>query len=72
MRTIIDLPEQTVAQLDDIKSSEGVSRNELVKRAVTMLLKTYDKPEVNAFGLWGKEAQQQDGLTYQQNIRDEW
>ena len=78
MRTIIDIPEQDIEALDAIKADEGVSRNELVKRGVAMLLKTYQKSEVDAFGLWSKghsnqvQAQVQDGLDYQLALREEW
>jgi hypothetical protein len=78
MRTIIDIPEQDIKALDAIKADEGVSRNELVKRGVAMLLKTYQKTEVDAFGLWYKEQskgqpnQAQDGLDYQLAMREEW
>ena len=80
MRTIIDIPEQDIKALDAIKADEGVSRNELVKRGVAMLLKTYQKTEVDAFGLWSKEwskegltqNQAQDGRDYQLALREEW
>jgi hypothetical protein len=78
MRTIIDIPEQDIEALDSIKADEGVSRNELVKRGVAMLLKTYQKTEVEAFGLWSKDnltdaqVQAQDGLDYQLALREEW
>jgi hypothetical protein len=75
MRTIIDIPQQDIQQLDEIKAAEGVSRNELVKRGVAMLLASYAKPQVDGFGLWCKtdiDVEQCDGLIYQQNIRDEW
>jgi hypothetical protein len=72
MRIIIDIPEQEIQQLDQITVEEDVPRNELIKRGISMLLKTYTKPEIDGFGLWHNEGESVDGLAYQQNIRDEW
>lgn len=72
MRTILDIPEQDIRRLDTIKAEEGVSRNVLVKRAITAMLKTYDKPEVDAFGLWSVAEKPIDGLDYQIKSREEW
>jgi len=71
MRTIIDLPEQDIHALDGLCSREHISRAEAVRRAVTGYLKIYRaEGDDVAFGIW--KGRQQDGLSYQHNIRDEW
>ncbi len=71
MRTIIDLPEQDIQDLDGLCAREHISRAEAVRRAVSGYLKMH-RAECNdaAFGMW--KGRQKDGLSYQHDIRDEW
>ncbi len=75
MRTIIDLPEDLVARLDRLRRQAGVSRAELVRRAVRHYLEhvsgtTARIPPGKVFGLW--QGRGVDGLAYQERIRGEW
>ena len=71
MRTIVDLPDSQIAGLADICRREGVSRTEVVRRAVAEYL---DARRVSrrdeSFGIWRDRAV--DGLEYERSIRDEW
>jgi len=70
MRTIVDIPEQNIQALDAICGREHISRAEAVRRAVADYL-TRNKSEGDAaFGIW--KGRGQDGLTYEDALRDEW
>lgn len=69
MRTLVDLPEEQVKGLDDLASSEGISRAELVRRAVARYLDEKKRPKTSAFGLLkGREV---DGLALQKSLRED-
>lgn len=70
MRTLIDLPEDDIRALAEIGRAEGASRAALIRRAVAAWLAAHGpKSGDDAFGLWSGE---EDGLTYQQRLREEW
>lgn len=71
MRTIVELPEQQIKALKALSEQEGLSRAELVRRAVAEYLahNQYQAGDT-AFGLWRKRGQ--DSLTYQDQLRGEW
>ncbi len=71
MRTIIDLQDTQIEALKNIGKRVGLSRAELIRRAVNEYLQ-HHHAETNeeAFGLWAKH--EQDGLTYQEALRKEW
>lgn len=70
MRTIIDLPEDELRAVKALAKREKLSQAEIVRRAVRLYLETRP-PEIDpqAFGLWRGRS---DGLSYQQQVRDEW
>ncbi len=72
MRTLIDIPDDQVAQLADVLAGgDGVSRAALVREAIGAYLERHGgKARESAFGLWGKGAP--DGLAYQRKLRAEW
>ena len=51
-RTIVDIPEADLEELDGYCRRRGVSRAEAVRRAVTGLLNAEATQEVQGFGLW--------------------
>ena len=84
MRTIIDLPTESLQRLDRWACSQKISRAEAVRRAVSDLLERVATPsspthQPAAFGLW-KQAlpagmpipPERDGLFLQQTLREEW
>lgn len=71
MRTLVDIPDKDLKTLTHLSKVRRVSRSELVRTAVSRYLAAQG-PDVltDAFGLWAKHAE--DGLAYQQRMRDEW
>jgi metal-responsive CopG/Arc/MetJ family transcriptional regulator len=71
MRTIIDLQDHQIRELAVLCQQTRLSRAELIRRAVDEFLQQHghDRDD-SAFGLWKDRVE--DGLEYQQRIRDEW
>ncbi len=71
MRMTIELPDRQVRQLADIGRREGVSRAELVRRAVADYLDTrYVRDPGDPFGIW--RDRNVDGLRLERRLRREW
>jgi metal-responsive CopG/Arc/MetJ family transcriptional regulator len=71
MRTLIDLDESLVRDLDNVARAAKRSRASLIRQAVVEFLGESRKEiEGEAFGLWGKR--EIDGLDYQRKLRAEW
>lgn len=75
MQTVIRLPdthaEQIIALARKQKLSEGAVIESIVKSWLeTNIHQTSDK--ASAFGLWQDNAAVTDGLSYQNQLRDEW
>jgi hypothetical protein len=71
MRTLIDIPEEELTLLTSLSKQRGISRAELVRRAVSAYLEPLkEHGRADAFGLWAERAG--DGLAYQTRMRDEW
>jgi metal-responsive CopG/Arc/MetJ family transcriptional regulator len=73
MRTIIELPDEYILELDRLKDQEGLSRAELIRRAVESYLSRHRKPtlrEKPGFGAW--KEKQIEGITFQRTLRTEW
>ena len=71
MRTLVDLEESQVHELDEMSKTERRSRAALIRQAIDdYLAKRHRKRETDAFGLWGKRKV--DGLAYQKKMRGEW
>lgn len=71
MRTIIDLPDPLVRELDSHAKREQVSRAEAVRRAIAEYLSKRPTPKAEAaFGIWKKKKI--DALAYIDRLRDEW
>lgn len=70
-RTIISLPEETLAALTAHCGEEGISRAEAVRRALAAYLGKWEPESTDdVFGLWrGRDI---DGLDYEDQIRGEW
>ena len=71
MRTIIEIPDQQLERMKPLLEKEGISRAELIRRAVRDYLQRFDTvSDETAFGLWAKNPK--DGLSYQDEPRSEW
>jgi len=71
MRTIIELPQDQLTDLDAHCRRENLSRAEAIRRAVAAMLAERSSTDVAAaFGLW--RDREIDGLAEQNRLRDEW
>jgi metal-responsive CopG/Arc/MetJ family transcriptional regulator len=71
MRTLVDLGDSQLHELDRLSKEEKRSRAALIREAIDdFLAKRRRKHEGDAFGLWGKRKV--DGLVYQERVRSEW
>jgi metal-responsive CopG/Arc/MetJ family transcriptional regulator len=71
MRTIVELPDQQIEALKAMSEQQGLSRAELMRRAVAEYLEHHQlASSEEAFGLWKERCK--DGVEYQQHLRQEW
>lgn len=70
MRTLVDLPEASLARLDAVASREKRSRASLIRELIDDGLASREGAGLRAaFGAWKGVG---DGLEYQRRIRSEW
>ena len=70
MRTIVDLPEDTLRALKALARQQNLSQAEAIRRAVRIYLEeNRPEPDAEAFGLW---AGRTEGLAYERERREEW
>ena len=71
-RTLLGLTDHDLQALDALSGIKRVSRAELIRQAVSQYLEKFksEPPSDAAFGLWAYKNE--DGLAYQQRVRDEW
>jgi metal-responsive CopG/Arc/MetJ family transcriptional regulator len=72
VRTIIDLPERHLEELERLGRSRKLSRAELIRQAVERYLQENVPAREEAFGLWKRAGVQRDGLALQRRLRKEW
>ena len=71
MRTIVDIPENVIKNLDEVGSNEHCSRAALIREALACYLSEhYAKESSEAYGIWKDDII--DGVDFQRNLRDEW
>jgi metal-responsive CopG/Arc/MetJ family transcriptional regulator len=73
MRTLVDIPDDQIAELNRLAEREKVSRAALVRRAIADLLtsKRQTRQEV-LDATFGIRPDMEDGLAYQERLRSEW
>lgn len=69
MKTLVDIPDDLIAELAHIGKLKKTTRAELVRQAIYSYVKLNKPAEADAFGLWGCK---EDGLQYQEKMRSEW
>jgi metal-responsive CopG/Arc/MetJ family transcriptional regulator len=71
MRTIIDIPQHILDEIDTLAKREKISRAEAVRRAMAEYLekRARHKPDA-AFGIW--KSRKIDPLAYEDALRGEW
>jgi metal-responsive CopG/Arc/MetJ family transcriptional regulator len=71
MRTLVDLGDAQLEELDNLSKQERTSRAALIRQAIDdYLAARRRRRDRDAFGLWGDHAV--DGLAYQEKARGEW
>ena len=71
MRTILEIPNEKVKELDRLCKAQKISRAELVRRAIDKYL--LDTPLVRreaSFGIWKRKKIH--SLKYEASLRNEW
>jgi hypothetical protein len=73
MRTLVDIPDDQIAQLTRLAEKEKVSRAALVREAIADLLAKKHPPNDDAIvAAFGIRPDMEDGLAYQERLRSEW
>ena len=71
MRTIVDLPQSIIDELDELARREDISRAEAVRRAMASYLESKRIARGDAaFGIW--KSRKIDALAYEDDLRGEW
>jgi hypothetical protein len=72
MRTIIDIPDGQLTDLNEVSREDRISRAEAIRRAVAQYLQVRKSAcrSSDAFGLW--KGRKTTGLKYEDRIRREW
>lgn len=71
MRTLVDVGDSQLQELDELSKEEKRSRAALIREAIDdFIAKRRSKHEGDAFGLWGNRKV--DGVVYQNKLRREW
>jgi predicted transcriptional regulator len=71
MRTLINMDENQIREIDRLARDQNRSRASVVREAVSnYLLRQSTDAREDAFGLWGRRKV--DGLAYQEKMRGEW
>ena len=70
-RILLDLSDEAISRLDNLKQKRNLPRAELLREAVEEYLERQAQTSIKeAFGLWGEDAP--DGLEYERKLREEW
>jgi hypothetical protein len=74
MRALVDIPDDQIDALAKLAKREGVSRAEVIRRAISKYtaVERVDPDEARraAFGMWADKGE--DGMAYQERLRSEW
>ena len=70
MRTLVDIPESELEELNILSRARRVSRAELIRQAVAGFLAQNKAGLEESAGLW--KGRRVDGVEYQEQIRREW
>ncbi|EBS8366031.1 CopG family transcriptional regulator [Salmonella enterica] len=72
-RILLDLSDEAIKRLDDLKKQRNLPRAELLREAVEQYLERQGLAQntiSNALGLW--QGCEEDGVEYERKLREEW
>ncbi|TLI91216.1 ribbon-helix-helix protein, CopG family [Escherichia sp. E4694] len=70
-RILLDLSDEVIKRLDDLKVQRNLPRAELLREAVDQYLENQSKTTISsALGIW--QGCDEDGVEYQRKLREEW
>lgn len=72
-RILLDLSEDAIRRLDDLKQQRNLPRAELLREAVEQYLERQTQFETtiaSALGLW--QSSEEDGIKFERGLRKEW
>lgn len=71
-RILVDLPDDDIRWLDRLAEEQGKSRAAILREAVSAY-RAKDKDWLEkGFGLWAKYGFAEDGMDFQNSMREEW
>jgi metal-responsive CopG/Arc/MetJ family transcriptional regulator len=71
MRILVDVPKPDLELLDKVSRQREISRSEFIRRAIAASLTPYRRAmNHGSFGAWAEHPE--DGLAYQERMRNEW
>ena len=71
MRTIIEVPEEVIRNLDKVGNQQSKSRAAIIREAIHLYLENKELRNSDAaFGVWKSKGKE--GLKYQEQLRSEW
>jgi metal-responsive CopG/Arc/MetJ family transcriptional regulator len=71
MRTLVDIPETDIQQLEQLAGRRKLSRAAVIRDAITTYLAQHSRGQaVSAFGAW--KSGKIDALKHQRKLRGEW
>ena len=70
-RILLDLPDDVIKRLEDLKQQRNLPRAELLREAVEQYLERQAETTIsNALWLW--QGCEEDGVEYERKLREEW
>lgn len=72
-RILLDLTDDVIQRLDDLKQQRNLPRAELLREAIEQYLESQSQAQTtiaNALGLW--QGCEEDGVEYERSLRGEW
>lgn len=70
-RILLDLSDEVIKRLDDLKQQRNLPRAELLREAIEQYLEEQTKTTVSdALGLW--QGCEEDGVEFERKLREEW
>ncbi len=70
-RILLDLSDEVIKRLDDLKQQRNLPRAELLREAIEQYLEKQTKTTISdALGLW--QGCEEDGVEFERKLHEEW